>query len=142
MGRPYSMDLRERAVAAVVDEGMSCRAAADRYGVAPSTVINWVSRYRQKGHVQPGQMGGHKPKAISGEHRVWLIERCNAGDFTLRGLVCELSEQRNLKVDYRSVWEFVHAEDLSYKKNASAKRTRSPRRQKTARSVGELSASR
>lgn len=136
------MDLRERAVAAVVDEGMSCRAAADRYGVAPSTVINWVSRYRQKGHVQPGQMGGHKPKAISGEHRVWLIERCNAGDFTLRGLVCELSEQRNLKVDYRSVWEFVHAEDLSYKKNASAKRTRSPRRQKTARSVGELSASR
>jgi putative transposase len=31
---------------------------------------------------------------------------------TLRGLVAELS--RGLKVDYRSVWKFVHAETLSF----------------------------
>jgi transposase len=37
------------------------------------------------------------------------------GDFTLRGLVAELGE-RGLMVDYRSVWEFVHAEKLSHKK--------------------------
>ena len=49
-------------------------------------------------------------------HRDWLIERCQAGAFTLRGLVAELAE-RGLSVDYRSVWEFVHAEKLSYKKN-------------------------
>jgi len=30
-------------------------------------------------------------------------------------LVAELSE-RDLKVDYRSVWEFVHEEKLSFKK--------------------------
>jgi len=30
-------------------------------------------------------------------------------------LVVELGE-RGLKVDYRSVWEFVHAEKLSHKK--------------------------
>ena len=36
-------------------------------------------------------------------------------DFTLRGLVAELGE-RGLKVDYRSVWEFVHAEKLSSQK--------------------------
>jgi len=58
-------------------------------------------------------MGGHKPKAIRGEHRDWLIVRCRAGDFTLRGLVAELAD-RGLKVDYRSVWSFVHAEQLSY----------------------------
>jgi transposase len=33
MGKPLSMDLRSRALAAV-DEGMSCRAAAVRFGVA------------------------------------------------------------------------------------------------------------
>jgi hypothetical protein len=33
----------------------------------------------------------------------------------LRGLVAELAA-RGLKVDYRSVWEFVHAEKLSSKK--------------------------
>lgn len=137
MGRPYSLDLRERAVWAVERGGMSRQGAARRFGVAPSTVINWVRRFREKGHVRPGQMGGHKPKAISGEHRLWLIGRCKAGDFTLRGLVKELLE-RGLKVDYRSVWEFVHAEKLSYKKNASAQRTGSSRRAKKARPLGKL----
>ena len=138
MGRPYSLDLRERAVWAVERGGMSRQAAARRFGVAPSTVINWVCRFREKGHVRPGQMGGHKPKAIAGEHRTWLIGRCKAGDFTLRGLVKELLD-RGLKVDYRSVWEFVHAEKLSYKKNASAQRTGSSRRPKKARPVEKLS---
>ncbi len=60
-------------------------------------------------------MGGHKLKAISGAHRTWLLQRVKDGDFTLRGLVAELSA-RGLRVDYRSVWAFVHAEKLSFKK--------------------------
>src|SRR5258708_7030403 len=44
--------------------------------------------------------------------------------FTLRGLVAELAE-RGLKVDYRAVWNFVHAEKLSFKKNRGGQRTRS-----------------
>jgi len=138
MARPYSMDLRERAVAAVEQEGMSRQAAARRFGLAASTVITWVRRFHEKGDVKPGQMGGHKPKAISGEHRTWLLGRCEVHDFTLRGLVHELAE-RGLKVDYRSMWEFVHAEGLSYKKNSSAQRTRSSRRREKARSVAALS---
>jgi putative transposase len=43
------------------------------------------------------------------------LARCRERDFTLRGLVAELGE-RGLKVDYRSVWEFVRAEALTYKK--------------------------
>jgi putative transposase len=60
-------------------------------------------------------MGGHKPLKIAGDHRVWLVGRCRARSFTLRGLVIELAE-RGLCVDYRSVWEFVQAEQLTYKK--------------------------
>jgi putative transposase len=44
-------------------------------------------------------------------------------DFTLRGLVAELAA-RGLKVDYRTVWNFVHAEGLSFKKKRAAKRAR------------------
>ena len=51
-------------------------------------------------------MGGHRPKAISGENRVWVLERIKAGDFTLRGLAAELAE-RGLKVDYRAVWRAI-----------------------------------
>ena len=138
MARPYSMDLRERAVSAVEREGMSRRAAARRFGVAASRVITWVRQFREQGHVRPGQMGGHKPKAISGEHRVWLLTRCKTGEFTLRGLVGELLAERGLRVDYRSVWEFVHAEGLSYKKNAAAQRARTSRREKKARAMASL----
>jgi putative transposase len=116
MGRPYSMDLRERVVGAVEREGMSRRQAAARFGISVSVAIGWLKRFRTKGTVEPGQMGGHKPKTISGRHRDWLIERCREKDFTLRGLVAELATARGLKVDYRSVWEFVHAEKLSFKK--------------------------
>jgi transposase len=88
--------------------------------MAVSSAIKWVQRFRLTGSAAPGRMGGHKPKALRGAHRDWLVERCRARDFTLRGLVAELAEQRGLKVDYRSVWEFVHAEKLSFKKTLLA----------------------
>ncbi len=116
MAKPYSIDLRERVVGAVEADGLSRRQAAERFGVAISTAVNWVRRFRQTGSVAPGQMGGHKPKKIIGAHRIWLIERCKQQDFTLQGLVAELAEH-GLKVDYRTVWAFVHAEKLSFKKN-------------------------
>jgi len=119
MAKPYSMDLRERVVAAVEEEGLSRNEAAARFGIGISTAINWLRRFKDTGSVAPRQMGGHKPRAIRGEHETWLRERLRQGDFTLRGLVAELAE-RGLKVDYRSVWNFVHAEKLSFKKTVHA----------------------
>jgi transposase len=140
MGKPYSMDLRERVVAAVAG-GMSRNQAAKQFGIGISTAINWVKRLGETGSVAPGKMGGHKPKAISGEHRMWLLRRIKEGDFTLRGLVAELAV-RGLKVDYRSVWEFVHAEKLSFKKKRGGWRTRASRRGATAGAVDKVSRSR
>jgi putative transposase len=122
MARPYSMDLRERVVNAVLYGGMSCREAAEHFGVAPSTAIKWAQRARTTGSAAPGKIGGYRPRAIAGAHRHWLLERCKAGDFTLRGLVSELAK-RGLKVDYHTMWKFVHAEGLSYKKSGARQRT-------------------
>ena len=58
MARPYSMDLRERVAAAVERGGMSCHAAAARFGVAVSTAVKWMQRHRRTGSVAPGRMGG------------------------------------------------------------------------------------
>lgn len=57
MGQPLSMDLRSRLLAAV-DGGMSCRAAAARFGVAPSTAIRWQAQRRTTGEVAPKPQGG------------------------------------------------------------------------------------
>jgi transposase-like protein len=53
MGKPYSVDLRERVVAAVETGGMSCPRAALQFGVDVSTAINWVRRVSS---VRPGAL--------------------------------------------------------------------------------------
>jgi putative transposase len=37
------MDLRTRVIGSVMRGGLSCHRAAAQFGVAPSTVIDWVS---------------------------------------------------------------------------------------------------
>lgn len=135
MAKPYSMDLRERVVSAVVKDGMSCHASALRFGVAASSALKWVHRFPATGSAAPGQMGGYKPNILSG-HRDWLLERVTA-DFTLRGLVIELAE-RGVKLDYVQVWRFVHAEGLSFKKKRTARRATPATGRKAARAVEEV----
>lgn len=57
MGHPLSLDLRVRLLAAI-DAGMSCRAAAARFGVAPSTAIRWQEQRRTTGSIAPKPQGG------------------------------------------------------------------------------------
>nr|AAQ87497.1 Transposase [Sinorhizobium fredii NGR234] len=99
-----------------------------------------VRLFRETGSAAAGQMGGHKPRAIAGEHRVWLVERCRAQAFTLRGLVAELAE-RGLQVDYRSVWIFVHEEGLSYKKDVGRQRAQPARCRRPTQPLAETSPS-
>jgi putative transposase len=58
MEQAYSMDLRERVVEAVGQDGLSCNQAAARFEVAISTAIDWVNRYREAGSVAPGRSAG------------------------------------------------------------------------------------
>jgi len=51
------MDLRSRLLAAI-DDGMSCRGAAARFGVAPSTAIRWYAQRRETGSFAPRPQGG------------------------------------------------------------------------------------
>ena len=85
---PYSMDLRDRVVAAVKVEGLSRRAAAALFGVSYSAAIEWLKLFDETGSARPRQVGGYKPKKISGAWRDWLIDHCRE-DFTLRGLVAD-----------------------------------------------------
>ncbi len=57
MGQPLSMDLRKRLLAAI-DDGMSCCAAAARFGVAPSTAVRWQAQRRETGGFAPKPQGG------------------------------------------------------------------------------------
>jgi len=48
MARALSVDLRQRVIAAI-DGGLSCRQAAERFGVSAASAIGWRSRLKKAG---------------------------------------------------------------------------------------------
>jgi putative transposase len=121
MAKPYSMDLRERAMARVAAGESSAKVAA-ALKVAVSSVIKWAARQRRLGSVAPGRMGGHRPLAISGEHRLFVLgEIEKTPHVTLRGLADGLAA-RDLRVHPATVGRFLAQERKSYKKNRAARR--------------------
>src|SRR3954449_3740122 len=81
--RAYSMDLRERVVAAV-DAGLSQSQAAERFGVSLRTVERYLARRRATGSLAPTeQRHGPEPRKRQRLH-AWLPERLEvAADATL-----------------------------------------------------------
>jgi putative transposase len=118
MTRPYSEDLRERAMLRA-DAGETIRSIAAALRISPSCVSKWRKLRRETGGLSPGQIGGHKKRVLSGPHADWLRARVASGPITLRGLTGELAA-RGVKTDRRAVWTFLKAEGLSFKKNRAA----------------------
>src|SRR3954471_404200 len=75
--RAYSMDLRERIVAAV-DAGLPQAQAAERFGVSLRSVERYLSRRRRSGSLAATeQRHGREPK-IRRQLQAWLPERPEA----------------------------------------------------------------
>ena len=120
MVKPLSLDLRTR-IKAAVEGGMSCRAAARRFGVSPSTVVKLMKRYRATGSLEPGQIGGHRKPILENE-RAWILARiAEQPDITVRALADELAA-RGTTVSHVSVWNLLKREGLSFKKNRARQR--------------------
>src|SRR5579883_149686 len=126
MTRPYSEDIRERALARA-DAGETVRSIAEALQISPSCVTKWKNLRRDTGGLSPGKIGGHKKRVLSDANADWLRKRIRSGPFTLRKLTQDLAE-RGIKTFLRAVWTFVHTEGLSFKKNDPSHRTRPPRR--------------
>jgi transposase len=97
--------------------------AARLFGVAVSTVIDWVDAWREEGRLAAKPMGGDHSSRLKGE-REWLLERIAAvPDLTLEEIRAELAA-RGIHVGYGTVWRFFAAEGISFKKNRARRRAR------------------
>jgi len=120
MAKLYSIDLRERVAAFAIAQG-STDLAARTFSVSKATAVRWARQLRDKGHVRPGKVGGHKPHLLRNE-RDWLMQRLAREPHTaLRQLLAEL-DARGVTVSYGTLWNFVHDQRLSFKKNSSRRR--------------------
>jgi transposase len=120
----YSEDLRERAIAAVEEEGLSRRAAARRYRVAPSSVVNWLKAFHRHGRTGPRAMGGDR-KSVLKPQRAWIAQLiAREKNLTLGVLAVRLLAERRVRADAGMLSRFLRAEGFSFKKNAVRRRAR------------------
>ncbi|MEJ8630164.1 IS630 family transposase [Sphingomonas sp. I4] len=119
MPRVLSQDLRERVVAAI-DSGMSCRAAATRFGVSAASAIRWRQLVVQHGTPAAKPQGGDRRAARIDAHATFILEAIEAkDDITLVELQALLAE-RGTPVGIGTLWPFFDRHRITRKKTAHA----------------------
>ena len=115
MPKPLSYDLRTRVLAAI-DAGLSCRAAAERFGVSAASAIRWQARRREGGDARPKPQGGdrlsHRTEAHAGLIRAMLAE---VPDTTLPEMKVRLAE-KGAHVSVAALWRFCRRHKITRKK--------------------------
>jgi len=127
MAKSYSQDLRGRVIDAVEHEGMSRRAAGQRFGVSESSAVKWLQRVRDEGVRAARRVGGNRPPVID-SHRdlieAALAEKC---DITLQALCDRLLAERGVKADTSMMSRFLRRAGLTLKKRRSSHASRTVR---------------
>ncbi len=115
MGRPYSMDLRERVIAAI-EGGLSTRQAAARFSIGIATAGSWARLKRSKGTVTPARQG--KPKgSVLDAHADFIFSLIGeTPDITLAEIAERLAQERALRVVATAVWKFLDRHGMTHKK--------------------------
>lgn len=126
MSLPISNDLRKRIVKAV-DDGLSRNAAAKKYEVGISTVVNLIRRWRETGSFEPARQG-KIPEFKLAPHEKLVRRICDeCPDITLREMKARLLGA-GIGVSKSAIDRFLNHLDLSYKKNAARQRAGQARR--------------
>ncbi len=116
MGSSYSQDLRDRVIDAVVEDGMSRRGAAQRFGISDSAAIKWVERFEETGLRTPVGTGGHRPSTLK-PHRAFIeAALADKPDVTLDALCRQLAAALGVKANTSMMSRFLRSQGITFKK--------------------------
>ena len=117
MGKPYSLDLRQR-ICGYVAAGNSCRAAGRIFGVSAATAVRYAADQLERVEVSPKPQG--RPVGKFGKLALYtdfLIDIVRAEpDITLRELSCALIDTHGVSVQLSSIHRALQRAGFSYKK--------------------------
>jgi transposase len=141
MAKPLSPDLRVRIIRAVEDEGMSCRGAAVRFGVAPSTAIGLVNHWQSTGTCEARVQGGDRRSARIENRAAEILGLVGATpDITLAEIADHLFEAHGERFVPSVIWRFFDRRNITFKKNIARQRAGSAGRGRRTRGVEGISA--
>jgi len=126
MGKAISSDMRIRMLRGIAS-GLSRRAVAQRYEVAPSTAVRLQARFQATGSIDPARQGRPKNSGKLGPYRDRLIEKVEAQpDITMSELATWLEATHGVTADPSNLSKLLCRAGFTFKKNAAGggKRTR------------------
>jgi transposase len=127
MSMALSLDLRRRVLAAVDEEGLTHRQAAERFKVSAASVSRWRALAREKGEPRPGPLGGDRRTHVVEAHAATILEVFEARrDMSLEELRTELAG-RGLSFGYGTLWRFFRRRGWTRKKRPPTLSSRSVR---------------
>ncbi|MGY2803898.1 transposase [Bradyrhizobium sp. USDA 4506] len=122
MAKALSVDLRQRVIA-TIDGGLSCRQAAERFGVSAASAIRWRGRQKETGDIAPKQQGGdRKSRRIEAKSQLILEAVAMKPDITLAELRDQL-KKHGVSVGVASLWRFFQPGKSPSKKDSARRRT-------------------
>ena len=124
MSKALSVDLRERVLAAVA-EGLSHRAAAERFGVSAASVSRWRALARAQGDVQPKALGGDRRSGRVAAQAVLIrMLLAETPDITIDEMRQALAVRGHI-FGYGAIQRFFKRHRLTRKKRRGMRRNKS-----------------
>jgi transposase len=119
MGKPYSIDLRER-VQEDIESGQSRRAAARRYAVSPSFAVKLAERISRTGSAEPARQGRPPGGGKLAPYLTALLKWVEAKpDITMPELADKLKAEKDVTAHPASLSRVLLKAGLSFKKNSA-----------------------
>lgn len=116
--KAYSLDLRERVVAAYQNGFESIREVSEQFQVSTSFLKKMLARHRMSGDLAPRGHGGGKRKTLSEAHRQWLLRAVlDEPDITLADLQDRIARKKKMAVSVPTLSRELRAMNLRRKKN-------------------------
>ena len=113
MPKPYSDDLRERVIEAVV-AGASRREAAESFSLSASSAVRWLQRWRDTGNARAKLSGGSTSPLE--EYADWLLTLVSKQpDLTLDEVVLVM-HKHGIPGSRTAVWRFFQRHKITFKK--------------------------
>ncbi len=114
----YSLDLRQRVVAAYENGVETIIEVAARFEVSDSFIKKLLRRKRTTGEIAPVGHRGGQPKRLNEKHRKWLLKTVLAApDITLEEVRQRLSGEHQVAASVPTLSRELRALNLRRKKN-------------------------
>ena len=126
MARALSLDLRERVIAAT-EEGLSCRKAAERFGVGVASAIRWHARFRAEGAVAARPMGGDRRSHRSEAHAAVILQAFGARPQIYLREVKDVLGESGATASLSGLSRFFRRHGITRKKGISTRPSRAVR---------------